>query len=268
MISFDPKNKKIRKSRVWVVLLGMIVGRFAFPGILGWWPFWRPRRPRAGPDIVMDLEIELVEAARGCSRTIELNRHERCAECGGFGWRSGTSPPHCKQCGGRGEIIRLRRFVPVATECPTCQGRGLTIIDPCLDCRGQGLTPNVATLIIDVPAGVESGMWLQLRQQGEPGELGAPRGNLRIHLLVKPHPRFDRRHNDLYCKIAVAVADAAVKGETEVEVPTLDGTCSLRVPPGTRNGDFLRIPGCGMPDISGSGHGDIVVQVVLEKPGN
>jgi molecular chaperone DnaJ len=242
----------------------VIVGRFAVPNILGRWLFRGPRLARPGSDLLTDLEIELIEAALGTTRHIEVNRHEFCAECGGSGWRKGTFPPSCNDCGGRGQVVTVRCFLPVVSICPTCAGHGPPVTDPCPNCQGSKRTSHVVGLAVDVPPGVESGMWLQIRNEGELGDRGAPRGNWRIHLLVKKHPIFDRRHNDLYCQLAVT--DAAMAVGAEVQVPTLDGTCPLRIPRGTLHGDLLRVRGRGMPDISGRGRGDIVVEVVRETP--
>ncbi len=109
-------------------------------------------------------------------------------------------------------------------------------------------------------------MWLQLGNQGELGDIGAPRGNLRIRLVVKEHPIFDRLHQDLYCQ--VPVTDAALTEGAEIQVPALDGTCTFRIPRGTHDGDVLRLKGLGMPQIGGGGRGDILVRVVLETPGS
>lgn len=110
---------------------------FALPSILGrWLPRDRPARP--GADLRIELEIELVEAARGATRSLEVGRQEPCAECGGSGWRKGTTPPRCNDCGGRGEVLGVRRFFPVAAPCPTCAGHGPPITDPCSHCRGPG----------------------------------------------------------------------------------------------------------------------------------
>jgi molecular chaperone DnaJ len=252
------------RSRLFAALLAMIAGSYAVPGILAWWLFRGRRRARPGPDLLTKVEIDLLDAARGTSRNLAVTRHEVCTECGGSGWRKGISPPKCEECGGRGEIFRERRFFAVPTTCPTCAGQGPPVTDPCPNCRGLGRIPHEIELIANIPPGVASGMWLQLRDQGEPGEIGASRGNLRIQLLVKEHPIFDRRQNDLHCR--VAVTDAAMMGGAEVQVPTLDGPYTLRIPRGTRTGDLLRIRGRGMPELGGSGRGDIVVEVVLETP--
>jgi len=122
----------------------------------------------------------------------------------------------------------------------------------------------VAHLKVDVPPGVESGMWLQLRGQGEPGDPGAPRGNLRIQVLVRKHPFFERTRNDLVCQVPISFPQAALGAD--IEVPTLDGPDRLHVPKGTQSGDVLRLKGRGMPDISGRGRGDELVEVVVETP--
>src|SRR4051812_24720560 len=226
----------------------------------------RRRGPRPGPDLLMKLEIELLEAARGTSREIEISRQEFCGECRGSGSRKGTIATPCNYCGGRGQIVQARGFFQVATTCPACGGEGVRITDPCPNCRGAGRTATTAKLQVDVPPGVESGMWLQLRNQGELGDLGAPRGNLRIQVVVKKHPFFERRRNDLICQVPISFAQATLGAE--VQVPTLEGPDRLEVPRGTQSGEILRIKGRGMPDISGRGRGDELVEVLVETPRN
>jgi molecular chaperone DnaJ len=224
----------------------------------------RRRGPRPGPDLLMKLEIQLVEAARGTSRTIEVSRQEFCGECRGTGAKKGTSPTTCNYCGGRGQIVQARGFFQVATTCPACGGEGARITDPCLQCRGAGRVPQTARLQVDVPPGVESGMWLQLRNQGELGDVGGQRGNLRIQIGVKKHPFFERRRNDLICQVPISFAQAALGAV--VEVPTLDGPEDLEIPRGTQSGETLRIRGRGMPDIGGRTRGDELVEVSVETP--
>jgi molecular chaperone DnaJ len=261
MVSILRENGKIQKSKLIVVVLGILLGSLLFPGILGWWLFRGSRRTRPGADILMAIEIELVDAARGVTRTIEFSRHEFCDECRGSGWRKDSFPPKCNDCGGRGEVITLRRFLPVVITCPTCAGEAPAITDPCLTCRGAGRTEQVARLLVDVPPGVETGMWLQLRNQGELGDPGAPRGNLRIQVLIRKHPLFERRHHDLYCR--VVVPQTAMVGD-ELQIPTLDGSRPLRIPKHIAQGHFLRMKGLGMPDIGGSFRGDLIAELVLE----
>ncbi|MDR3634828.1 MAG: molecular chaperone DnaJ [Isosphaeraceae bacterium] len=224
----------------------------------------RRRGPRPGQDLLMKLEIELQEAARGATKAVDVTRQEYCADCNGSGARKGTVATTCNYCGGQGQVVQSRGFFQVATTCPACGGEGVRITDPCPKCRGTGRNNAVAHLKVDIPPGVESGMWLQLRGQGEPGDPGAPRGNLRIQILVRKHPFFERNRNDLVCQVPISVAQAALGAE--IEVPTLDGPDRLLVPKGTQSSDVLRIKGRGMPDISGRGRGDELVEIVVETP--
>jgi molecular chaperone DnaJ len=224
----------------------------------------RRRGPRPGPDLLVKLEIELIEAARGTTRSIEVSRQDFCSECRGAGARKGTVATTCNYCGGRGQIVQARGFFQVATTCPACGGEGVRITDPCPTCRGGGRVPSTARLQVDIPPGVESGMRLQLRNQGELGDIGAPRGHLQIHVLVKKHPFFERQRNDLVCQVPISFAQAALGAM--VEVPTLDGREHIEVPRGTQSGDVLRIKGRGMPDIGGRAKGDELVEVVVETP--
>lgn len=224
----------------------------------------RRRGPRPGPDLLVKLEVDLIEAARGTTRTIEVNRQEFCGDCNGSGARKGTVATTCNYCGGRGQIVQTRGFFQVATTCPACGGDGVRITDPCPGCRGAGRVPTTVKLAVNVHPGIESGMWMQQRNQGELGDIGAPRGNLRVQVLVKKHPFFERRRNDLYCQVPISFAQATLGAE--IDVPTLDGPDRIQVPRGTQSGELLRIKNRGMPDINGRGRGDELVEVVVETP--
>jgi molecular chaperone DnaJ len=224
----------------------------------------RRRGPRAGQDLLMKLEIDLLEAARGATKQVEISRQEVCGECRGSGAKKGTVATTCNYCGGQGQVVQSRGFFQVATTCPSCGGEGVRITDPCTSCRGSGRVPSTAQLKVDIPPGVETGMWLQLRNQGEPGDPGAPRGNLRIQIQVRKHPFFERVQNDLHCQIPISFPQAALGAE--IEVPTLDGTDRLHVPRGTQSGDTLKLKGRGMPDINGRGRGDELIEVMVETP--
>ncbi len=224
----------------------------------------RRRGPRAGLDIQMRLEIEMIEAARGTTRPVEVRRSEICDDCGGTGAKKGTKPVTCDYCRGRGQVVQSRGFFQVATTCPACGGEGSRITDPCGTCRGAGRVPQTVTLPLSIPPGIDSGMWIQVRNQGEPGDPGAPRGNLRIQILVRPHTFFERKGNDLFCQVPISFPQAALGAE--IEVPTLDGTERLAVPRGTQSGEILKLKGRGMPDVNGRGRGDELVEVVVETP--
>ncbi|HEV3121108.1 MAG TPA: molecular chaperone DnaJ, partial [Isosphaeraceae bacterium] len=224
----------------------------------------RRRGPRPGQDLLMRLEIDLQEAARGATKPLEVSRQEYCGECQGSGSKRGSKPTPCSYCDGRGQVVQSRGFFQVATTCPSCGGEGLRITDPCTTCRGAGRVRAAAHLKVDIPPGVDSGMWLQLRNQGEPGDPGAPRGNLRIQLQVKKHPFFERKGNDLLCQVPISFAQAALGAD--VEVPTLNGTERMAVPKGTQSSDVMKLKGRGMPDLNGRGRGDELVEVVVETP--
>ena len=224
----------------------------------------RKRGPRPGQDILSKVEIELQESARGTTKTVEVHRQELCEDCRGTGSRKGTAPTTCSYCGGQGQVVQSRGFFQVATTCPACGGEGQRITDPCPKCKGSGRTPSVVRLPINIVAGVETGMWIQVRNQGDPGDPGAPRGNLRVQIQVKKHPFFERHRNDIVCQVPISFPQASLGAD--VEVPTLEGTESMHIPKGTQSGDTLRLKGRGMPDLNGRGRGDEVVEVIVETP--
>ena len=239
---------------------GDIFGSNLFGGMFG----GRSRGPRRGQDLLMKLEIDLTEAARGATRSIEVTRQELCEQCEGTGARRGTSPVICDYCRGEGQVVQSRGFFQIATTCPACGGQGKRVIDQCPNCRGSGQVPKTVQIQVDVPPGVETGMWLQIRDQGEPGDPGAPRGNLRLQIKVREHRFFERDGHDLICQVPITYPQAALGAE--VEVPTLDGTENLTVPKGTQSGDVLKLKGRGMPGLQGRGRGDLLVEVVVETP--
>lgn len=237
----------------------------AFGEIFGFGEMFNRRRgPRRGQDILMKLEIDLEEAARGATKPIKLNRPEYCDDCGGTGARKGTVATTCSYCGGQGQVVQSRGFFQVSTTCPSCGGEGVKVTDPCPGCRGQGRVVKPVQLQVDVPPGVDTGMWIQYRNQGEPGDPGAPRGNLRLQVHVRKHPFFERRNNDLICQVPISFPQAALGAE--IEVPTLDGPERLAIPRGTQTHEILRIKGRGMPDPNGRARGDELIEVVVETP--
>jgi molecular chaperone DnaJ len=237
-----------------------IFGGDLFGGMFG----SRRRGPRPGQDLLMKLEIDLNEAARGATKSVEVTRQEICEECGGNGARKGTEPVVCDYCRGQGQVVQSRGFFQVATTCPACGGEGKRVVDPCPKCKGGGRILKSSHLKVDIPPGVDTGMWLQLRNQGEPGDPGAPRGNLRIQIQVRPHRFFERHGVDLLCQVPISFAQAALGAD--VEVPTLDGTERLHIPRGTQSAEILKLKGRGMPDLNGRGRGDLHVEVVVETP--
>lgn len=224
----------------------------------------RHRGPRAGHDIQMRLEIDLIDAARGATKTVELTRPDLCTDCRGTGARKGTTPAACDYCRGTGQIVQSRGFFQMATTCPACGGEGTRVTDPCHTCRGSGRTQGKVSLQVDIRPGVDTGTILLLRNQGEPGDPGAPRGNLRIQIQVRRHPFLERAGNDLLCRFPISFPQAALGGE--IEVPTLEGRERISIPKGTQSGELFKLKGRGMPDLNGRGRGDELVEVVVETP--
>src|SRR4051794_1104874 len=193
----------------------------------------RRRGPRPGQDLLMKLEVDLIEASRGTVKMVDVTRQEPCGDCKGTGARKGTVATTCSYCGGQGQVVQSRGLFQIATTCPACGGEGSRITDPCPTCRGHGRTPVTAKVKVDVVPGVDNGIILQLRNQGEAGDPGAPRGNLKVQIQVKKHPFLERKHNDLFCpRVPISFPQAALGGE--IEVPTLDGMERITIPKGTQ----------------------------------
>ena len=226
----------------------------------------RRRGPRPGQDLLMKLEIDLQEAARGTTKPIEVTRQEVCGECKGTGARKGTVADdlHLLRRPGPGRPVarassRWRRPARPAA------ARGSRITDPCPNCRGTGRVSAAARLKVDVPPGVESGMWLQLRNQGEPGDPGAPRGNLRIQIQVRKHPFFERNRNDLICQVPDQLPPGRARAPTSRSRPSTART-GCTSPRGRRAATCSGSRGAGMPDINGRARGDELVEVFVETP--
>jgi molecular chaperone DnaJ len=241
-------------------LFGDILGGFGFGGGGG-----GGRRGRAhGQDLQIDVELDLTEAFKGVTRTLEFNRAEVCGECNGTRLKKGSRPAKCSRCGGRGAVISRQGFFQIQVACPSCGGRGEIITDPCPRCEGQGQVLAKRKLDVNIPAGVDSGSRIRLAGEGEVAELGGPRGDLYCRIRVKPHPVFQRDGNDLLCEVPITFPQAALGGE--LEVPTLTGASSVSLHKGTNHGDIYRLKKKGMPDVRGRGHGDLLIRILIDVP--
>lgn len=228
----------------------------------------RSGRAARGADLRYDLELDFEEAIFGTTKEIEVPRTVPCARCGGDGAEPGSQPERCPTCGGAGEIRRAQQsifgqFVNVMV-CDRCRGQGTIITRPCTECRGRGQVQHRRKLSVTIPAGVDDGQQMQLAGEGEMGARGGPPGDLYVVLSVRPHPRFKRQGNDLIYELAIDVAQAALGDE--VEVPTIDGSTRLRIPPGTQFGRVLRLKEKGVPHLRGHGRGDQQVRVRVAIP--
>jgi molecular chaperone DnaJ len=225
----------------------------------------RRRGPRAGADLETELRITLPEAAEGVTKVVSVRRRVQCGTCLGDGCKPGTRPTACSMCGGTGHRVAAQGPFRVQTTCPSCRGAGRIVSTPCLECHGSGLVRVTKEISVDVPAGIDSGMRLVLRDQGEAGEPGGANGDLYVLVEVEPHPLFEREGNDLHCRVPITFPLAALGGD--IEVPTLKGPQSLTLKRGTQSGDTVRLRGKGMPDPRGSGgRGDLVIHVFIETP--
>lgn len=224
--------------------------------------------PMKGADLRYDLKIEFEEAAFGKETTIKIPRTELCSTCHGNRAKPGTPIKTCPTCGGTGQVQSVQntmfgRFSTVRP-CDRCQGEGKIIETPCPTCAGRGRIRQVRTIKINIPAGVDTGHRLRVAGEGEAGQRGGPPGDLYVYITVKPHPVFKRTGNDLILEQKISFAQAAL-GAT-IDVPTLEGTASLKIPEGTQPGTLFRIRGKGIPYLRGSGRGDELVRVRIEVP--
>jgi molecular chaperone DnaJ len=220
--------------------------------------------PQRGADLRYDLEISFEEAARGVETSIQIPRQENCDTCGGSGAAAGSSPTVCPQCRGQGQVRFQQGFFTVARTCPQCRGAGKIVTKPCLSCHGAGRVQRDRKLTVKIPAGIATGQQLRLQGEGESGYMGGPAGNLYVVVQVSEHEFFRRDGNNLFCEIPVNFTTVTLGGE--IQVPTLDGNDSVKVPEGTPTGTTLRLRGKGLPDVNGRGRGDLFATVQVQTP--
>ncbi len=225
----------------------------------------RRSRTQRGADLREDINMEFEDAVFGTDAQVTVRRHESCEECKGSGAAPGKAPVTCRSCNGRGQVRYQQGFFSIARTCPTCQGTGSVVTDPCAKCKGEGRVLRQRTVDAKVPAGVEDGTRIRFTGYGEGGLHGGPPGDLYVVLHVKEHPFFEREGNDLHCVIPVSFAQAALGAE--ITVPTLEGEHVLKVPEATQSGTTLRIKGKGVPILNSHGKGDLYVEVRVQTPG-
>lgn len=219
-----------------------------------------------GADLRYRMEISLEEAVQGVEQDIRIPTQVECDACEGSGAAPGSEPETCPTCNGHGDVRVQQGFFSIQQSCPRCQGTGQVISDPCRKCRGNGTVSDQKTLHVQVPPGVDTGDRIRLSGEGEPGEQGGPPGDLYVEMVVKPHPIFTREGADLRCDIPLSVTTAALGGE--IEVPTLGGRVTLRIPAGTQSGKVFRVRGKGVKPVRGGTHGDLLCRVMMETPVN
>jgi molecular chaperone DnaJ len=219
---------------------------------------------RDGADLRYDLEISLEEAARGVEKEISFRKNVTCEHCDGSGAEPGSRRVTCPTCRGAGQIRRSGGIITFTQTCPTCGGAGTKVEKPCTTCRGEGRVPKTTKLNVRIPPGVDTGSRLRSSGNGEAGLAGGQPGDLYIVLTVREHELFERQGEDLFCEIPIKLTLATLGGT--IEVPTLSGRASLKIPAGTQSGTTFRLRNKGMPSLRGGHHGDQLVRVHVEVP--
>lgn len=219
-----------------------------------------------GADLRYELELELPQAVFGHTSEIEIPRLMECETCHGSGAAKGSAPVTCDTCGGTGQMRIQQGFFQLQQPCSRCRGTGRIISNPCDTCLGQGRVRRTRKLSVKVPAGVSTGDRIRLGGEGEAGRNGGPAGDLYVEINVRPHPIFEREGDDLSCEVPLSFAIAVLGGS--VNVPTLEGEVSLKIPAETQSGRVFRLRGKGVKPVRGGSQGDLYCRVMVETPVN
>ena len=217
-----------------------------------------------GADLRYNLEISLEQAARGTETKIRIPTMETCETCKGSGAKPGTQPKTCETCHGSGTVRISQGFFSIQQTCPTCHGTGKMVTDPCASCRGAGRLKKHKTLAVKIPSGVDEGDRIRLSGEGEAGVNGGPPGDLYVVIHLKSHSVFQREGDELHCEMPISFSQAALGGE--IEIPTLDGSAKIKVPPETQSGQVFRLRSKGIKGVRSSYPGDLMCEVVVETP--
>jgi molecular chaperone DnaJ len=219
-----------------------------------------------GADLRYELSLSLEQAVFGDTVNIELPVLDSCETCDGSGAKPGTTPAQCQTCGGVGQVRVQQGFFSIQQACPHCRGSGQVIDDPCADCKGQGRIQREKTLAVKVPKGVDSGDRIRLTGEGEAGQNGGPPGDLYVDIRVGRHALFERDGADISCSVPVGFATVVMGGT--VQVPTLEGEVTLKIPAETQSGKVFRLRGKGVKPVRSSMTGDLYCRVDVETPIN
>lgn len=219
-----------------------------------------------GSDLRYNLELSLEQAAKGYEVEIKVPTFVSCKPCNGSGAKKGSKPKVCETCDGHGQVRMQQGFFSIQQTCPECHGQGQVISNPCPECQGNGRVRESKRLKVKIPAGVDVGDRIRLTGEGEAGSHGGPTGDLYVQVSIKKHSIFERNESDLSCNVPISFITAALGGE--LEVPTLDGKVSLKIPAETQSGKVFRLRGKGMKSVRGYGTGDLLCRVYVETPVN
>ncbi len=225
--------------------------------------------PMKGANIRTSVRITFEEAVFGVDKEIELTLKDECKTCHGSGAKAGTTPETCQKCGGKGQVVFTQQSffgtVRNVQTCPDCNGTGKVIKEKCPDCHGSGYIASRKKIQVSIPAGIDNGQSVRIREKGEPGTNGGPRGDLLVEVIVGRHPIFQRQDYDIYSNVPVSYAIAALGGE--VVVDTVDGKVIYEVKPGTQTDTRVRLKGKGVPTLRNKEvRGDHYVTLVIQTP--
>lgn len=227
------------------------------------------RGPMQGANLRTSVRITFEEAISGCEKEIELTLKDECTKCHGTGAKPGTSPETCPKCGGRGQVVFTQQSlfgtVQNVQTCPECHGSGKIVKEKCPDCNGTGYTSSKKKIKVTIPAGIDNGQSIRIREKGEPGTNGGPRGDLLVEVTVGRHPIFQRQDMNIYSTVPMTFAQAALGGD--IRISTVDGDILYTIKPGTQTDTKVRFKGKGVPSLRNKNiRGDHYVTLVIEVP--
>lgn len=225
--------------------------------------------PRRGANLRASVRISFEEAVFGCEKQIEIVLKDECKTCGGTGAKPGTSKETCPKCGGKGKVMYTQQslfgMVQNVQTCPECHGSGEIVKEKCRDCHGTGYVANRKKISVSIPAGIDNGQSVRIREKGEPGINGGPRGDLLVEVVISSHPIFQRQDMNIYSTAPISFAQAALGGE--VRISTIDGDILYDVKPGTQTDTKIRLKGKGVPSLRNKNvRGDHYVTLVVQVP--
>ena len=225
--------------------------------------------PMKGANIRKSIRITFEEAVFGCKKELEVILKDPCTTCGGTGAKPGTSPETCPKCGGKGQVVYTSQSffgtVQNVQTCPNCGGSGKVIKEKCTSCSGTGYTSSKKKIEVTIPAGIDNGQSVRIREKGEPGTNGGPRGDLLVEVIVSRHPIFQRQDMHIFSTVPISFAQAALGGD--VKIQTVDGAVIYNVKPGTKTDTKVRLKGKGVPSLRNSAvRGDHYVTLVIQTP--
>lgn len=223
-----------------------------------------PNAPQRGQDIQHAIQLSFDEAVHGITINLSVDRQATCGTCQGVGHIKTQTRSTCSHCNGKGKSRLQQGSMVFEAPCSYCEGRGVVDSQPCTSCHGRGLVPKSERVAVKIPPGVDNGTRVRVAKKGEGGRLGGPPGDLFIVTSVAPHPFFERKGVNLYCEVPITFTEAALGAK--IDVPTLDGSATIKIPPGTQVGQTFRIRGRGIAALRGSEVGDQFVKVNVVVP--